>query len=176
MSGTPAVRRRRTSRVLLTDPGGRLLLLCARDPRTPGAAWWFTVGGGIEAGESPEDAALREVAEETGLVLRSGRLGPVVWTRRALFTVDGVRIDQDEEFRVVVLDAAEAAAVRVDTREATHGHRWWGAEALATTAETVRPRGIADRLPALLAAGARGDRPEAEHLGDVDEDVDARRA
>ncbi|WEH30822.1 NUDIX domain-containing protein [Streptomyces sp. AM 3-1-1] len=176
MSGTPAVRRRRTSRVLLTDPGGRLLLLCARDPRTPGAAWWFTVGGGIEAGESPEEAALREVAEETGLVLRSGRLGPVVWTRRALFTVDGVRIDQDEEFRVVVLDAAEAAAVRVDTREATHGHRWWGAEALATTAETVRPRGIADRLPALLAAEARGDWPVAEHLGDVDEDVDAQRA
>ncbi|NEA42865.1 NUDIX domain-containing protein [Streptomyces sp. SID11385] len=172
MSGNPAVRRRRTSRVLLTDPEGRLLLLCARDPRTPGAAWWFTVGGGIEAGESPGQAALREVAEETGLVLSPGRLGPVVWTRRALFTVDGVRIDQDEEFRVVVLDADEAAAVRVDTREATHGHRWWSARDLATTTATVRPRGMAARLPVLLAAGARGEWPGVEHLGDVDEDLD----
>ncbi|WP_433340148.1 NUDIX hydrolase [Streptomyces sp. CA-253872] len=172
MSGPGPVRTRRTSRVLLTDPEGRLLLLCARDPRTPGAAWWFTVGGGIEAGESPVAAALREVEEETGLVLSPDRLGPVVWTRHALYTVDGVRTDQDEEFRVVVLDAAETAAVRVDTREATHGHRWWSARALAATAETVRPRGMAARLPVLLAAGARGDWPVAEHLGDVDEDED----
>ncbi|MFJ4439126.1 NUDIX hydrolase [Streptomyces sp. NPDC088923] len=171
MSGEPAVRWRRTSRVLLTDPRGRLLLLCARDPRTPGAAWWFTVGGGIEAGESSEEAALREVTEETGLVLRSDRLGPLVWTRRALFTVDGARIDQTEEFRVVLLDAVETAAVRVDTTEATHGHRWWSPEALATTAETVRPRGMAARLPVLLAAGARGEWPTVEHLGDMDEDL-----
>ncbi|MBC7671923.1 MAG: NUDIX domain-containing protein [Polaromonas sp.] len=46
--------------------GWRVLTLQrALDTRCPGA--WETVHGRIEAGEEPEDAALREVLEETGL-------------------------------------------------------------------------------------------------------------
>ncbi|MEU2359257.1 NUDIX domain-containing protein [Streptomyces noursei] len=48
------------SRVLLVDGDDRLLLLCGRDPRTPGARWRFTVGGGVEDGESYPQAAVRE--------------------------------------------------------------------------------------------------------------------
>jgi 8-oxo-dGTP pyrophosphatase MutT (NUDIX family) len=42
-----------------------LLLQRARGTRCPGS--WETVHGRIEAGERPEDAAVREVGEETGL-------------------------------------------------------------------------------------------------------------
>ena len=46
--------------------GWRVLLLQrARDTRCPGA--WETVHGRLESGEEPEDAAVREVREETGL-------------------------------------------------------------------------------------------------------------
>ena len=49
-----------------TDAAWRVLAL-ERSPATrcPGA--WETVHGRIDAGEEPEDAALREVREETGL-------------------------------------------------------------------------------------------------------------
>lgn len=39
---------------------------------------WIGVGGHFESGESPEDCLLREVKEETGLVLHSFRLRGIV--------------------------------------------------------------------------------------------------
>lgn len=47
-------------------------ILVVRTSRYPGV--WQPIGGGIEDGETAEDAAVREVAEETGWVVRPGDL------------------------------------------------------------------------------------------------------
>ena len=47
------------------------VLICRRNDRTP--PWGF-ITGEVEPGELPEDAAVREVKEETGLEVRAGRL------------------------------------------------------------------------------------------------------
>ncbi|MCZ0207424.1 NUDIX domain-containing protein [Streptomyces sp. UMAF16] len=161
---------RRTSRVLLVDDRDRLLLLCGRDPRRPGARWWFTVGGAVEDGEDYVRAAVREVEEETALTLAAHRLSPVVWTRRALFSVDGHGFDQYEEYRLARVTADEARGVQVATEEARYGHRWWPLDALATTEQTIRPKRLAWHLSAVLAAGESP--PAPLHLGDFDEDTD----
>jgi ADP-ribose pyrophosphatase YjhB (NUDIX family) len=59
--------------VLPWDPGGRLLMV-----RDAAVDCWVTVGGMIEPGESPRDAAVREALEETGLELEIVRLREVV--------------------------------------------------------------------------------------------------
>lgn len=51
--------------VVIDDGQGRLLLAHAT-----GSRWWDLPKGGAEPGESPRQAALREVLEETGLVLQ----------------------------------------------------------------------------------------------------------
>lgn len=53
--------------VLLVDHQQRVLLQ-HRDQHAPiGPGRWSTVGGAVEAGESPADAAVRELEEETAL-------------------------------------------------------------------------------------------------------------
>jgi 8-oxo-dGTP pyrophosphatase MutT (NUDIX family) len=56
--------------VLLTDGDGRILLAWPAG-HTDG---WGTVGGAVDPGESPAEAAVREVREEVGVEIRLGRL------------------------------------------------------------------------------------------------------
>ncbi|MFF0413127.1 NUDIX domain-containing protein [Kitasatospora sp. NPDC004745] len=59
---------------LVTDPDGRILLVRSfnREP-------WGCPGGVIDPGETPEQAAERELLEETGLRLSAGRLLHIAW-------------------------------------------------------------------------------------------------
>ena len=64
---TPPPLDRRVAIVFLVDASGRLLLQ-HRDANIPVSPnQWSPPGGGIEPGETPEDAARRELLEETGL-------------------------------------------------------------------------------------------------------------
>lgn len=58
---------RRAGAVVVSDES--VLLVSMAPPGEP--RWWHFPGGGIEGGESPEAAALRELHEETGLRGRS---------------------------------------------------------------------------------------------------------
>jgi 8-oxo-dGTP diphosphatase len=55
--------------VIVSD--GRLLMIRRR--QREGELLWALPGGAIEPGETPEDAAVRETAEETGLVVTAAR-------------------------------------------------------------------------------------------------------
>jgi len=50
---------------------GEILLLKVEDEKV---SFWQPITGGIESGESPEEACLREIKEETGLVLACSNL------------------------------------------------------------------------------------------------------
>jgi mutator protein MutT len=66
---------------LILNEDGELLLAKRHQPQTPQIhGKWEFPGGGIELGEDPEAALLREIKEETGLDAKIVRLLPKVYS------------------------------------------------------------------------------------------------
>ena len=161
----PAAGRRTSARVVLLDETGAVLLLCGSDPAAIDAPrWWFTVGGEVGEGESLAQAAVRELAEETGLrVDPAGMVGPM-WRRDAVFDFNGAAIDSEEFFFVYRTERFEPSTVGRTELENRyiHGHRWCHAAdigELAGAGETVYPLQLSELLTQAVALAGSPDRP-----------------
>ena len=142
---------RPTSRLLVLDDDDRLLLMLTAAPDSSRVARWITPGGGVDPGESHEEAAVRELHEETGQVV--AEVGPVV-------RVDDFEVAWDDadhthghaEFFVVrlphfeVVDDDWTDEERVDITDA----RWFSLEELEATTDLVEPVDLARTVAEVL--------------------------
>jgi 8-oxo-dGTP pyrophosphatase MutT (NUDIX family) len=130
------------SRVLLLDQAGRALLFYTRADVATHPTRWLTPGGHVEAGETHARAAVRELFEETGLVVSEAQLGAVFWSQD--FTgepVPGVLRQYHEEWYLLRTEAF----LPVDThwtpeeRIDVEAWRWWNLSELEKTADSLEP-------------------------------------
>lgn len=144
---TTATTPRIGARVLLLDAHDRVLLIHACDPHDRGHHWWELPGGGLDEGEKPEDAALREVAEETGIVIPS--LGHKLWIRESRFHYKGRdHHREDHVFLGRITDTAPKVALKPTENEKAGliERRWWSAAELRQCTDKLLPA----QLPGLL--------------------------
>jgi 8-oxo-dGTP pyrophosphatase MutT (NUDIX family) len=152
---------RPAARVVVLDPDGRVLLFGSRGPDpVPGSAvlFWYTPGGGLEDGENLRDAAARELAEETGLVVAPHALEGPVWLRRHIWPWGDRIIDSRETFfavRDVVHEVAPTALTEWEVF-ADEPHRWWSAAEIDASDEAFVPADLAERLRELAAGPFSG--------------------
>jgi len=144
-------------RLLIVDPADRVLLIHER--LEFGGTHWLTPGGGVEPGEHPRDAALREAVEEVGLsVTLSPTAEPVLVTRRD-WSWQGIDYDQiDHFFLVRVPDGTSAQPQALTGPEAQTriGERWWSAEDLSATDEVLVPPNLGEALSRVLGEHPHG--------------------
>jgi 8-oxo-dGTP pyrophosphatase MutT (NUDIX family) len=139
---------RPAARIILLDRQGRVLLFRFDPPDRP--PFWCTPGGALDPGESYEEAARRELLEETGIAADPG---PQIARRIAEFiTIEGVPVTADERyFRVVLGEDIDPEAI--DTgghteleRRVMRGWRWFTAADLAALEEPWFPEDLLEML------------------------------
>lgn len=159
---------RSAARVVLFDAADRVLLVRGHDTDDPGHTWWFTVGGGIDSGETARDAAAREVLEEAGLRLDVDQLAGPVLIRVAEFDFLGHPVRQDEVFFVARVARAgglsDAGWTDVE-RDFVDELRWWPVRELVAAGIVTYPA----ELPEVVAGLAGGWNGAVRDLGAVDE-------
>jgi 8-oxo-dGTP pyrophosphatase MutT (NUDIX family) len=149
---------RPTARVLLVDGADRFMLfrMVSEDF---GDTFWFPPGGALEAGESHQMAAVRELQEETGW--KAPVLGPVIGYRRHVITWGGVLYDCRETWFLARVDSLEVdtAGFTEEEREEVLDHHWWTLDELRGTQDRLVPADLADLADRILREG-----PPAEPL------------
>ncbi|MBU2667545.1 NUDIX domain-containing protein [Actinoplanes bogorensis] len=136
---------RPAARVICFDADGRVLLMHWRDPHD-GTEIWEPPGGGLDEGETPHEAARRELAEETGL--DPARVGDhFVDVRRNSYWKGRFYIGE-EQFFAARYDTPSPALSRAGLMpyeaEELLGHAWVAPSDFGTLAGRLEPPALAE--------------------------------
>jgi 8-oxo-dGTP pyrophosphatase MutT (NUDIX family) len=135
-------------RLLVFDPDDRVVLVEERLDLSGPDTEWLIPGGGVEPGESPAQAAIRELYEETGILVAADDIAELHTYRRLWSDVErGVQYDQVEHIYLARLASAQSVApvaLTDDERPYVVGPRWWEPDELRASPERFEPADIAD--------------------------------
>ncbi|NUR90796.1 MAG: NUDIX domain-containing protein [Nonomuraea sp.] len=136
---------RPAARVICLDRDGRVLLMQWHD-HVSGQTFWEPPGGGIDPGETPLEAARRELQEETGL---PGSAVRDIWVPvKRDFTWLGVHYVKTEPFYVAYFEQ-ERPALHPDALTAEEGAAFLDARWFENLPANVDPPYLAEVISAL---------------------------
>jgi len=128
-----------------SGPRPRAAVIGRHDRR--GRLVWSLPKGHLEAGETAEEAAVREVAEETGI---TGRVVGVLGTINYWFIADGRRIHKTVHHYLLLALSGELSDADLEVEQVA----WVPLEELPARLEYYDERKLAARAPRLLADSA----------------------
>lgn len=138
------VKHRATARVLLFNKQNQVFMLKTHfDPEVGLPPRWLIPGGGIDSGEDTRTAAIRELYEETGLVVSPNDLGePVLEASGRWDWADGLYYHTytDTIYQLKVQDfKLDTSGFTEDELRDVLEYRWWNLSELFASEELVAP-------------------------------------
>lgn len=145
------MRTRPSARIVVLNQDQQVLLFRFAYSRgiLSGLVYWATPGGEVEGDESFEQAASRELFEETGIKLNPGAFGEQIARRQFELTLpDGERVMADDRFFTIKVDNPLLSKVHLTELECEvmAEHKWWSIEELCSSGEKIFPTDIAQIL------------------------------
>ena len=145
---------RPSARVIVVDDEWRVLLIEVVDPSSS-RHHWIVPGGGIEAGETIAEAAARELAEESGLLLTPEELGaPIAQNSGEWEFLDKLYYSDNVYFlaRVPNFDV-NLGGLTLEELKVHSDWRWWTLDELDSTTLSVVPPGLANAVRKIRSYG-----------------------
>ena len=130
---------RNTTLVHLEKDGCYLMLHRVRKEADENRDKWVGIGGKFESGESPEDCALREVLEETGLTMHSWRYRGIVTFVSDEWGTEYMHLFHSDDFSGSLMDCDEGDLEWVDKQRVLHLPIWEGDRIFLRLLDTDEP-------------------------------------
>jgi len=143
------MRIRQSSRLLVLNENHQILLFqfTHTNDALAGQSYWATVGGGLEEGETFEQAACRELYEELGVVRQN--VGTHVATRNFEMMLPSAEVVISEERLFIAFiknEEVNTANWSEHEKLVISKSHWWTFDELSQTNETVYPNNIPEIL------------------------------
>ena len=134
---------RSAARLIVVDSDRRVLLFLHADGH--GREFWATPGGGVEPGETTEQAAHREAVEELGATDFELRR---LWSGHSEFLYANRRVSQAETFFLFTQNSAFLGpdVAEIHNKEGIVKIRWWSVQEIENSREPIFPADLSRRL------------------------------
>jgi len=149
---------RNSVRILLINQDKEICLMCIETPKSTSKngecldRFWCTIGGEINFDESLEDAAIRELKEETGLNLDDVTFGPEIWLEEFDMMLSGKLTRMNQRFIIAHTSNKQITTkyLTPEEQEVVKEVKWFGLADILNSKEVIYPILLQNYLPDVL--------------------------